>query len=72
MTRIKHVLCILLTWVVLLQPLLMVSRATEEILPGETEASIPSETEITQTFPDEQPAESTPTEAAEAEATETT
>lgn len=72
MTRIKHVLCILLTWVVLLQPLLMVSRATEEILPGETEASIPSETEITQTFPDEQPAESTPTEAAEAEATEAT
>lgn len=72
MTRIKHVLCILLTWVVLLQPLLMVSRATEEILPGETEASIPSETEITETLPGEQPAESTPTESAEAESTEAT
>lgn len=72
MTRIKHVLCILLTWIVLLQPLLMVSHATEEILPGETEASISSETEITETLPGEQPAESTPTEAAEAEATEAT
>ena len=72
MTRIKHVLCILLTWVVLLQPLLMVSHATEEILPGETEASIPSETEITETLPDEQPAESTPTEAAEDVPEETT
>ena len=71
MTRIKYAICIFLTWLMLLQLLLVVSHATEANPSGETVASIPVEAEVSEEQPDEQPAESTPTETAEAEATET-
>lgn len=70
MTRIKHGLCVLLTGAMLLQPMFLVSHATEDVLSSETEVTIPIETEVTETLPDEQTAEPTPTEATEAEPTE--
>lgn len=78
MTRMKRILCALLTVVMLGQPMITTAHAAEATNPNETEATIPGEAEIANSsevktvgiLPTDETLQSNPTETEEVEPTE--
>lgn len=77
MTRMKRILCILLTVAMLGQPMITTAHAAETTIPNETEATIPGETETVNSnevetvelLPTEETLQTTPTDADQVEST---